>query len=146
MKSTRTRAKNDVIGSRRSEPIILSDFLPQFYQGRVCKYASRWTSLSTPFQSASRGGHLPPPTLVPPLGRGDPVSLMFNLHLIQNIRIVNLTGETIRLKVLTLEQGFPRAPLDWSLYFRVPPTVISSPQQPSVYAKKLLINNVKDLC
>ncbi|GBN46675.1 hypothetical protein AVEN_254882-1 [Araneus ventricosus] len=34
MKSTRTRAKNDVIGSRRSEPIILSDFLPQFYQGR----------------------------------------------------------------------------------------------------------------
>ncbi|GBO44354.1 hypothetical protein AVEN_16655-1 [Araneus ventricosus] len=42
MKSTRTRAKNDVIGSRRSEPIILSDFLPQFYQGRVCKYASGW--------------------------------------------------------------------------------------------------------
>ncbi|GBM62950.1 hypothetical protein AVEN_160230-1 [Araneus ventricosus] len=45
MKSTRTRAKNDVIGSRRSEPIILSDFLPQFYQGRVCKYAtgySKW--------------------------------------------------------------------------------------------------------
>ncbi|GBM95829.1 Speckle-type POZ protein-like [Araneus ventricosus] len=41
MKSTRTRAKNDVIGSRRSEPIILSDFLPQFYQGRVCKYAAR---------------------------------------------------------------------------------------------------------
>ncbi|GBM28891.1 hypothetical protein AVEN_128403-1 [Araneus ventricosus] len=40
MKSTRTRTKNDVIGSRRSEPIILSDFLPQFYQGRVCKYAS----------------------------------------------------------------------------------------------------------
>ncbi|GBO09310.1 hypothetical protein AVEN_275451-1 [Araneus ventricosus] len=40
MKSTRTRAKNDVIGCRRSEPIILSDFLPQFYQGRVCKYAS----------------------------------------------------------------------------------------------------------
>ncbi|GBN56370.1 hypothetical protein AVEN_190201-1, partial [Araneus ventricosus] len=39
MKNTRTRAKNDVIGSRRSEPIILSDFLPQFYQGRVCKYA-----------------------------------------------------------------------------------------------------------
>ncbi|GBN97172.1 hypothetical protein AVEN_181154-1 [Araneus ventricosus] len=39
MQSTRTRAKNDVIGSRRSEPIILSDFLPQFYQGRVCKYA-----------------------------------------------------------------------------------------------------------
>ncbi|GBM54983.1 hypothetical protein AVEN_82531-1 [Araneus ventricosus] len=34
MKSTRTRAKNDVIVSRRSEPIILSDFLPQFYQGR----------------------------------------------------------------------------------------------------------------
>ncbi|GBN20232.1 hypothetical protein AVEN_220577-1 [Araneus ventricosus] len=25
-------AKNDVIGFRRSEPIILSDFLPQFYQ------------------------------------------------------------------------------------------------------------------
>ncbi|GBN35974.1 hypothetical protein AVEN_22430-1 [Araneus ventricosus] len=41
MKSTRTRAKNDAIGSRRSEPIILSDFLPQFYQGRVCKYATR---------------------------------------------------------------------------------------------------------
>ncbi|GBM60697.1 hypothetical protein AVEN_43044-1 [Araneus ventricosus] len=40
MKSTRTRAKNDVIGSRRSEPIIFSDFLPQFYQGRVCKYAA----------------------------------------------------------------------------------------------------------
>ncbi|GBM52280.1 hypothetical protein AVEN_51716-1 [Araneus ventricosus] len=40
MKSTRTRAKNDFIGSRRSEPIILSDFLPQFYQGRVCKYAT----------------------------------------------------------------------------------------------------------
>ncbi|GBO06553.1 hypothetical protein AVEN_73014-1 [Araneus ventricosus] len=39
MKSTRTRAKNDAIGSRRSEPIILSDFLPQFYQGRVWKYA-----------------------------------------------------------------------------------------------------------
>ncbi|GBO29034.1 hypothetical protein AVEN_214045-1 [Araneus ventricosus] len=39
MKSTRTRAKNDVIGCRRSEPIILSDFLPRFYQGRVCKYA-----------------------------------------------------------------------------------------------------------
>ncbi|GBN80922.1 hypothetical protein AVEN_213905-1 [Araneus ventricosus] len=42
MKSTRTRAKNDVFGSRRSEPIILSNFLPQFYQGRVCKYAFRW--------------------------------------------------------------------------------------------------------
>ncbi|GBM56614.1 hypothetical protein AVEN_155956-1 [Araneus ventricosus] len=28
------------MGSRRSEPIILSDFLPQFYQGRVCKYAA----------------------------------------------------------------------------------------------------------
>ncbi|GBL53426.1 hypothetical protein AVEN_119991-1 [Araneus ventricosus] len=40
MKSTRTRAKNDVISSRRSEPIILSHFLPQFYQGRVCKYAT----------------------------------------------------------------------------------------------------------
>ncbi|GBO31142.1 hypothetical protein AVEN_249058-1, partial [Araneus ventricosus] len=40
MKSTRTRAKNDVISFRRSEPIILSDFLPQFYQGRVCKYAA----------------------------------------------------------------------------------------------------------
>ncbi|GBL95860.1 hypothetical protein AVEN_227109-1 [Araneus ventricosus] len=40
MKSTHTRAKNDVIGSRRSEPILLSDFLPQFYQGRVCKYAT----------------------------------------------------------------------------------------------------------
>ncbi|GBM74114.1 hypothetical protein AVEN_144109-1 [Araneus ventricosus] len=33
MKSIRTRAKNDAIGFRRSEPIILSDFLPQFYQG-----------------------------------------------------------------------------------------------------------------
>ncbi|GBO12777.1 hypothetical protein AVEN_192620-1 [Araneus ventricosus] len=40
MKSTRTRAKNDVIGSRRRKPIILSDFLPQFYQGRVCKHAA----------------------------------------------------------------------------------------------------------
>ncbi|GBN57359.1 hypothetical protein AVEN_151178-1 [Araneus ventricosus] len=40
-KSTCARAKNDVIGSRRSEPIILSDFLPQFYQGRFCKYAYR---------------------------------------------------------------------------------------------------------
>ncbi|GBL78928.1 hypothetical protein AVEN_48900-1 [Araneus ventricosus] len=46
MKSTRTRAKNDVIGSRRSQPIILSDFLPQFYQGRVCKYASRSPDLN----------------------------------------------------------------------------------------------------
>ncbi|GBO46079.1 hypothetical protein AVEN_112142-1 [Araneus ventricosus] len=47
MKSTHTRAKNDVIGSLRSEPIILSDFLPQFYQGRVCKYAtgSEWVEL-----------------------------------------------------------------------------------------------------
>ncbi|GBN38603.1 hypothetical protein AVEN_147028-1 [Araneus ventricosus] len=35
MKSTLTRAKNDVIGSRRSELIILSDLVPQFYQGRV---------------------------------------------------------------------------------------------------------------
>ncbi|GBN45041.1 hypothetical protein AVEN_64460-1 [Araneus ventricosus] len=43
MKSTRTRGKSDVIGSRRSEPIILSDFLPQFYQGRVWKYAHRPT-------------------------------------------------------------------------------------------------------
>ncbi|GBO23921.1 hypothetical protein AVEN_22237-1, partial [Araneus ventricosus] len=34
MKSTRTRAKNDVTGSQRSEPIMLSDFLPQLYQGR----------------------------------------------------------------------------------------------------------------
>ncbi|GBN53797.1 hypothetical protein AVEN_274207-1 [Araneus ventricosus] len=41
MKSTRTGGKNDVIGFRRSEPIILSDFLPQFYQGRVCKYVAR---------------------------------------------------------------------------------------------------------
>ncbi|GBN92853.1 hypothetical protein AVEN_164643-1 [Araneus ventricosus] len=40
MKSTCARGKNDVTGSRRSEPIILSDFLPQFYKGRVCKYAS----------------------------------------------------------------------------------------------------------
>ncbi|GBM18405.1 hypothetical protein AVEN_72744-1 [Araneus ventricosus] len=40
MKSTCTRGKNVDTGSRRSEPIILSDFLPQFYQGRVCKYAS----------------------------------------------------------------------------------------------------------
>ncbi|GBN37545.1 hypothetical protein AVEN_135909-1 [Araneus ventricosus] len=46
MKSTRTRAKNDVIGSRRSEPIILSNFLSQFYQGRVCKYAHGWLWLS----------------------------------------------------------------------------------------------------
>ncbi|GBL96114.1 hypothetical protein AVEN_104345-1 [Araneus ventricosus] len=46
MKSTRTRAKNDVIGFRRSEPIILSDFLPQFYQGRVCKYATRQSKWS----------------------------------------------------------------------------------------------------
>ncbi|GBN34390.1 hypothetical protein AVEN_184981-1 [Araneus ventricosus] len=38
MKSTRTGAKNDAIGFRRSEPIILSDFLPQFYQGRVQGY------------------------------------------------------------------------------------------------------------
>ncbi|GBO29087.1 hypothetical protein AVEN_35088-1 [Araneus ventricosus] len=45
MKSTRTRAKNDVIGFRRSEPIILSDFLPQFYQGRVCKYATGYGRL-----------------------------------------------------------------------------------------------------
>ncbi|GBN57924.1 hypothetical protein AVEN_136376-1 [Araneus ventricosus] len=52
MKSTRTRAKNDVIGFRRSEPIILSDFLPQLYQGRVYKYAPRsdgedYTSIGT---------------------------------------------------------------------------------------------------
>nr|GBM27206.1 hypothetical protein AVEN_69392-1 [Araneus ventricosus] len=46
MKSTRTRVKNDVIGSRRSEPIILSDFLPQFYQGRVCKYAAGRATLA----------------------------------------------------------------------------------------------------
>ncbi|GBL92670.1 hypothetical protein AVEN_119071-1 [Araneus ventricosus] len=49
MKSTRTRAKNDVIGSRRSEPIILSDFLPQFYQGWPCQEKfSRCTSPRPP--------------------------------------------------------------------------------------------------
>ncbi|GBN47691.1 hypothetical protein AVEN_229198-1, partial [Araneus ventricosus] len=52
MKSTRTRAKNDVIGSRRSEPIILFDFLPQFYQGRVCKYAAG--VYSPPISAAAR--------------------------------------------------------------------------------------------
>ncbi|GBM69540.1 hypothetical protein AVEN_70425-1 [Araneus ventricosus] len=54
MKGTRTRAKNDVIGSRRSEPIILSDFLPQFYQGRVCKYTSRTPAIGGHFGDKSK--------------------------------------------------------------------------------------------
>ncbi|GBN28834.1 hypothetical protein AVEN_129562-1 [Araneus ventricosus] len=41
MKSTLTRAKNDVIGSRRSELIILSDLVPQFYQGRTLRRLRR---------------------------------------------------------------------------------------------------------
>ncbi|GBN69546.1 hypothetical protein AVEN_272677-1, partial [Araneus ventricosus] len=70
MRSTRTRAKNDVIGSRQSEPIILSDFLPHFYQGRVCKYASRWccaeawigVEAQTSFSSFDHGSLLRDPT------------------------------------------------------------------------------------
>ncbi|GBL85270.1 Multiple PDZ domain protein [Araneus ventricosus] len=58
MKSTRTRAKNDVIGSRRRKPIILSDFLPQFYQGRVCKYASGY-EVHLPLESSLDEAFLP---------------------------------------------------------------------------------------
>ncbi|GBM38089.1 hypothetical protein AVEN_203215-1 [Araneus ventricosus] len=96
MKSTRTRAKNDVIGSRRSESIILSDFLPQFYQGRVCKYATRLIHLLTQKMS-SEGIETRVAT-----GDSDVYIVKCGLEKAISHPIVAITGQDVDLVVLLI--------------------------------------------